>query len=317
MNLFVRCALVGLWMGLSTVVATAKETASMCRCQGDRGPSFDRIQQVLGEPLKASGLDFTEEPLENVVNFLQDEYSIPIQIDELAIDAAGKTRDEPLTVRIQNVSLKSALRLMLKAKQLTYIIQDEALVVTTPDKAAADLVACVYDVRDIIGKNRGNKELIALVGTIQSCVVSGNWAVNGHGDAEVKPLQPGLLVISQTLAVHEEIGDLLSLIRESLQRPAIEAAGDFPGMGRGGRGMEMGGGYGMGMGGRAGEGGFGMEGGPGFGGMGGRGGYGGRGGGRGMDGGRGGDGGRDGYGGEIERGREPEPTPATDDLFGP
>jgi hypothetical protein len=317
MNLSVRCALVGLWMGLSTVSALAKDAASMCRCQGDRGPNFDRIQRVLGEPLKATGLDFTEEPLENVVNFLQDEYEIPIQLDEPALEDAGLTRDEHMTDRIQNVSLRSALRLMLKTKQLTYLIQDETLVITTPEEAETQLVACVYDVRDIIGKNRGNKELIALVGTIQSCVDSGNWAVDGHGNAEVKPLQPGLLVISQTQAVHEEIGDLLTLIRETLQRPPIEATRGFPGMGRGGRGMEMGGGYGMGMGGRGGEGGFGMEGRPGFGGMGGRGGDGGRGGGRGMDGGRGGDGARGGYGSEMGRGREPEPTPATDDLFGP
>jgi hypothetical protein len=337
-----HCAFVGLWVALSTAAAWAEEVTQpapdavaaksppLCRCEGDLGSSVARIRQVLAQPLKSSGLDFTEEPLENVFNFLQDEYGIPIQIDEPALEDAGLTRDEPLTVGLREISLQSALRLMLKTKQLTYIIRDEVMIITTPNEAESELIACVYDVRDLIGRNQGNKNLHALRDTITSCVACETWAVNKGGEAEIRALQPGILVVSQTQAVHEDIGKLLALIRETVQQPnrgaIVEEAGMMGGRGRGGFGF--------------GRGGFGMEeGGMGRGGEGGRGGYGGRGGGFGMEGapgmeggmGRGGEGGRGGYGGAVggrggdggsagEMGMEgeSEPTPAgDDDPFGP
>ena len=101
------------------------------------GGAEERINEALRSPLKASGLDFTEEPLENVVNFLQEEYEIPIQLDEPALEDAGLTRDEPITMTLQNVTLRSALRLMLKQSQLTYIISDEVMIITTPEEAEA------------------------------------------------------------------------------------------------------------------------------------------------------------------------------------
>ncbi|MGD9632603.1 MAG: hypothetical protein AB7U97_04930, partial [Pirellulales bacterium] len=110
----------------------------------------ERIDNALASPLKATGLDFTEEPLENVVNFLQDEYQIPIQLDEPALEDAGLTRDEPVTIQLQNVTLRSALRLMLKGKQLTYIIRDEVMIITTPEEAELQLIAKVYPVADLV-----------------------------------------------------------------------------------------------------------------------------------------------------------------------
>lgn len=288
---------VGIWLGLAAtgyceeVQEEARTTASSgtppapteyCRCEGDLGPSVAHIRRVLGEPLKPTGLDFTEEPLENVINFLQEEYQIPIQIDEPALEDSGITRDEPLTINIQNVSLQSALRLMLKRKGLTYIFRDEVMIITTPEVAEAELMACVYDVRDLIGRNQGNKNLTALEEAITSCVARQTWTVYG-GAAEIKPLQPGLLVVAQTRAVQVEIEKLLALIRETMRQPIGEntaGAGTLRhGVSRVGFG---GGGYGMGRGGHGLEGGIGMQ--------------------------------AEAYGGEM--GMQPEPAPAEKDPFG-
>lgn len=262
------CA-VGLWIGTVVPIAASEETDAprsvakpsarqTCRCQGDQGAAADRIRTILAEPLKSSGLEFNEEPLENIVNFLQDEYDIPIQLDIPALEDAGMTTDEPLHVNLRNVSLKSALRLMLKTKNLTYMIRDEVLIITTPEEAEAELVACVYDVRDLIGASTSEKELQGLVDVIVSCVASESWAKNGGGEAQIKPIRSGLLVVSQTQAVHEEIGELLSLIRSTLEEPvnvpheAAEGSDDL--FGGGGMGMEdgMSAEEGMGMGGEMG-----------------------------------------------------------------
>lgn len=280
--------------GEESAPVAADPVESMCRCAGPASPAAARIAEILAEPLKSTGLDFTEEPLENVVSFLQSEYQIPIQLDEPALDDAGLTRDEKVTISIQNVSLRSALRLLLKRLQLTYVIRDEVLVITTPEEAESELVVCVYDVRDLIGARNDAKQLKSIVDVIASCVAVETWAVNGKGAAEIKSLPSGLLVVSQTQAVHEQIGDLLRAIRETLRQsnaasPAGESAA--PNDDLFGVGSEMGrsGGYGRG--------GYGMEGGE----------MGVEGRAEGMGGGRGGYG--EGYG---DRGcvRQPKPTPA-------
>ena len=114
------------------------------------GGAEQRISDALTSPLKSTGLDFTEEPLESVVNFLQDEYDIPIQLDTPSLEDAGLTVDEPVTVNLKNITLRSALRLMLKRMQLTYVIRDEVLMITTPEEAEADLIAKVYPVADLV-----------------------------------------------------------------------------------------------------------------------------------------------------------------------
>ncbi len=229
---------------------SGKSAAVYCRCADQATGATNRILQILAAPLKSTGLDFTQEPLENVVNFLQNEYEIPIQLDLPALEDAGLTPDEHVTLQVTNVSLRSALRLLLKQKQLTYVIRDEVMIITTPEEAESELVVCVYDVRDILahqirpaqGNAPAGPDYDPLIDAIVSCIAKETWAESGGGEAEIRPLPPGLLIISQTRAVHDEITGLLATIRETLRQPAAAlhshpAAGA---MGRmmGGRGME-------------------------------------------------------------------------------
>ncbi|HEX3600008.1 MAG TPA: hypothetical protein VHU84_07680 [Lacipirellulaceae bacterium] len=114
------------------------------------GESEEKIEKALRSPLIPTGLDFVETPLKDVVTQLQDDYKIPIQIDTAALDEIGVNADEPVSVNLHNVSLRSALRLMLKNLQLTYIIRDEVLMITTPQAAEANLVVKVYPVADLV-----------------------------------------------------------------------------------------------------------------------------------------------------------------------
>jgi hypothetical protein len=114
------------------------------------GEAERRIESALRGPLTSNGLDFTETPLEEVVTTLQEDYGIPIQIDTPALEAIGLDPTEPVTESLHNVTLRSALRLMLKKLQLTYIIQDEVLMITTPEEAEQQLVVKVYPVADLV-----------------------------------------------------------------------------------------------------------------------------------------------------------------------
>jgi hypothetical protein len=208
----------------TSVVAleAANKEREACKCVGEAdSESVQKIKQALRAPLHSNGLEFSEQPLADVVNQLQEEYQIPIKLDKPALDAIGIRADEPATISVNNVSLKAALRLMLKSLQLTYVIQDEVLIITTPDEADKMLVTCVYDVRDLAAANKqpepkgasARADYNPLIGAITECIAKDTWHENGGGDAAIRPLQPGLLVISQTAAVHEEICELLAAIR--------------------------------------------------------------------------------------------------------
>lgn len=210
---------------LTKTEAATAAPQDLCRCVGDdtTARSVVNIRKALRQPLKDAGIDYSELPLEEAVGQLQEEYGIPIKLDTAALDDIGVQPDKPVTVNLHGISLRAALRLMLKELGLTYVIKDEVLMITTPDEAEKQLRTCVYDVRDLreLTKVGGLKKL---VDTIAACVATETWAVNGGGEAEIRPLEPGLLVISQTQLVHDEVRDLLDTIREVYARRAAGGA---------------------------------------------------------------------------------------------
>src|SRR4051812_37919446 len=159
----------------SVLTATSKQAAKheapaaeFCRCVGESENSArKKIEQTLASPLHQTGLDYSDQPFQDVVTQLSDEYGIPIQMDKHALEEARVKPDTPVTVNIHNISLRSALRLMLKTLQATYVIRDEVLVVTSPEDARVQLKICVYDVRRILD---GGGNPTPLIDTISSCV---------------------------------------------------------------------------------------------------------------------------------------------------
>ena len=194
--------------------AGAKHSAQdFCQCVGEaESPAVEKIERALRGPLHSTGLDFVEIPLQEVVAALQDDYGIPIKLDTTALEETGISSDEKVTANIHNVSLRSALRLVLKNLQLTYVIDDEVLMITTPEAAESNLKTCVYDIGSLTG-DRG-ADFDSIIDAIVSCVATDTWSENGGGEAEIRPVKPGLIVVSQTAAVHEEVRNLLEALRK-------------------------------------------------------------------------------------------------------
>ncbi|MFZ5833525.1 MAG: hypothetical protein ACOY3P_25850, partial [Planctomycetota bacterium] len=110
-------------------------------------PAEKRITEQLNSPTK---LEFIETPLVDVVNFLEDLHKIQIELDKRALAAVAISTDTPISTSLQGISLRSALRLMLRDLDLTYVIKDEVLYITTPEEANAELVTKVYPVADLV-----------------------------------------------------------------------------------------------------------------------------------------------------------------------
>src|SRR6187200_1454329 len=102
---------------------------------------------------------------------LQEEYGIPIQLNAGELETASIGTDSPVNISLHNISLKSALKLLLEPHQLTYIIRDEVLMVTTQEGADKYLVTCVYNVQGLIDES-DPKSMNSLIDAIERCVAS-------------------------------------------------------------------------------------------------------------------------------------------------
>ena len=190
------------------------DEVEFCHCVGEGdSESVARIEQALRAPLRSGGVDFTDVRLGEVVNTLSTDYGIPIHLDDVALNDIGLNPEEPITANYNNISLRSALRLMLKKKNLTSIIRDEVLLITSPEEAEKNLVTCVYNVQGLMDET-DSESTDSLVDTITSCIATESWSENGGGQATLRPLAPGLLVITQTRAVQEDVRGLLTTIRK-------------------------------------------------------------------------------------------------------
>ena len=116
-----------------------KNTPSHCR--RSRGPcpkalrpseNVARIEAALASPTEVC---FVEAPLTEVLDYLKNHHQIEIQIDSKALEDAGVGTDVPVTIDLKGISLRSALNLMLRKLNLTWLIEDEVLLITIPEEA--------------------------------------------------------------------------------------------------------------------------------------------------------------------------------------
>lgn len=196
-----------------------------------RTPSELAIELALPKQVGSAGLEFVEAPLAEVVDFLQSEYNIPIVIDSRALEDLGLSSDEPVTVSARNIKLESALNLMLRQLELTYLVRDEVLQITTLEEALVIMEVRAYPV-DFL-KTDSDEVAKLITSTVEPDSWNQVWGVSRSGDGSFtveKGWQPGggdgviaheagnrRLVIRQTYAVHQQINKLLSELKQAAE----------------------------------------------------------------------------------------------------
>lgn len=113
-------------------------------------PELTKIEKLFQERLQEKvTTDFFDTPLQDVMNFYETSSGVDYVIDRLALGDVGLTVDEPVTVAAKNVSLKTALELILEPIDLTYVVDRDVVKITTKEKAADMLKTRVYPVGDL------------------------------------------------------------------------------------------------------------------------------------------------------------------------
>ncbi len=195
--------------------AIAQEAAPPAAARTDLGALEARIEAVLGE---STSLQFLDQPLGDVVAFLEDRHKIEIQLDRAALDTAGVNTDTPVTIDVEGISLRSALNLMLKSIDLTYCVRDGVLLVTTTEEVENELVTKVYDARRFLyvtdkygERKRDSEPLFELVTTH---VRPSDWMyVGGMGSIDFVDQSA---VVSQSWHAQHEVGDFMTALETAL-----------------------------------------------------------------------------------------------------
>jgi len=200
-----------------------------------------RIDEALAGQLR-SPLDFVETPLSTVLTAIAEEYDIPIQFDTMALEAVAQSPETEVSITISNVSLRAALELLLKSiSDVTYLIDNEVLLITTEDEAQSRPEVRVYRVDDLVRYDRGDSQgqidperVQALRRIIVTNVERQSWTDNKTGTGEICVFASDLFVVTQTRHVHDQIEDVLAKLRGaaaglsdrpatvSIEQPALE-----------------------------------------------------------------------------------------------
>ena len=79
-----------------------------------------------------------ETPLEDVIKYLKvatsrgpDGPGLPIYVDPVGLQEAEKTMQSPVVMELENVPIRTALRLMLRQLDLDYAVEDGILIIST------------------------------------------------------------------------------------------------------------------------------------------------------------------------------------------
>jgi len=164
-------------------------------------------------------MEFTDESFANIMDYLKDYHKIEIQFDRKALEDVGFDTHKPVTINIKGVTLRSALALLLRPEGLTWTICDEVLLITTPDQAQELMTTEIYEVADLVACRDENGEPWDDYGTlihfIMSHIQPTSWdEVGGPGAITGATLGSArVIVVTQTLQIHEQIEDLLARIR--------------------------------------------------------------------------------------------------------
>jgi hypothetical protein len=211
----------------------------------ERPSAARRIESELD---KTTDIDMVEMPLKDVVQYLQERHQIPIVLNQKKLEEASVSIDTPVTKSLKGIRLASALNLMLRDLELTYVVRDEVLQITTPEDAASMTEVRVYDCRDLLtmktpeikldaaepegampggfgsrGRDRSSehdRRAQQLISIITTNVFPRSWHGNVVNGVEVSASGAiseynGLIVVSQTAHTHQEIEHVLNMLRQA------------------------------------------------------------------------------------------------------
>jgi general secretion pathway protein D len=129
--------------------AISKERLSNAENRDSRlSAAEQQIKQRLSSPVSVK---YANRPLGEVMDELSAMTGIPIVINERALSAVRVTTETPVSlVQVDDIALKSVLNLVLNNYDLTYVIENDVLSITSQQAKQAKVYPQLYRVTDLV-----------------------------------------------------------------------------------------------------------------------------------------------------------------------
>lgn len=185
------------------------------REHGRRTFTLDPPQnEVLREKLNQNvSVEFQETPLSTAIDELAEQAGIDIWLDKAALRSRRLPERTPVSLTLAEQKLSTVLQSLLVDLELTWVIRDGILWVTTHQQAGQFTKAAVYDVRDLC---RDENESFALQRAIIG-QTAGPWQGSGQGNGVISFAKPGAMVVRQTERGLNEVLQLLETYRIAIK----------------------------------------------------------------------------------------------------
>jgi hypothetical protein len=160
-----------------------------------------KLIKALNTPITTS---FKDKPLQGVLEYLEKTMGIQFEVEKAALDQLMLNYESPVSGSAKGISMRGFLKKLFGDLQMTYVIRNGKIIVTTPDRAAQMLVVKTYYVGDLIslpnftlGPINNQLQLIqnvaSLIAFIQSIEPS-SWQPTGPGTIFFNPLTMSISV---------------------------------------------------------------------------------------------------------------------------
>jgi hypothetical protein len=160
-----------------------------------------KLIKALNTPITTT---IKDRPLQGVLEYLEKTMGIQFEVEKAALDQLMLNYESPVSGKANNISMRGFLKQLFGSINMTYVIREGKIIVTTPDRAAQMLVLKTYYVGDLIslpnfalGPINNQLQLVqnvaSLIAFIQSIEPS-SWQPTGPGTIFFNPLTMSISV---------------------------------------------------------------------------------------------------------------------------
>ncbi|MEI7687123.1 MAG: hypothetical protein WCL32_19060 [Planctomycetota bacterium] len=126
------------WFGMGFLLAWALSQSAVVNAQNEpaRSSPAEKIRRTLDQVI---ALDYQGNSFGEAINHLKDRTQLPIQLDQVALQQMGLVDGIPVNIELRNVrgKVRTALQNLLANHNLTYVILEDSLVITSEEAAIA------------------------------------------------------------------------------------------------------------------------------------------------------------------------------------
>jgi len=164
-------------------------------------PGREEERRLVTALEQAGDFVFYEVPLEEALVYLQEMYEVRLLLDHKAIEEVGVDRHTEVTLERKGLSLRTGLTSLLEGLELTFIVREDAIHITTQAAVTARPARRVYDL---------SSHQMLVDNSSEPLVSAVNEALLIE-DVLLVPVQDQLIVVGDE-QVHYEAARLLTLL---------------------------------------------------------------------------------------------------------